>query len=716
MATTISAGQYKVNATTTVWSTKLERRGSYKANSVIKISGGTILNGVPYGIIAAGQKSGFEGYKKTFKDPAGCVINASLLHTTGNIKVGQTSLVVNTNAQMDVYVKTGATCTIWNSPQYRLSGQGTKKSGEKIHIYATVKASDGKTYGYIDTQLTKTIVLYPSGTTLASNLTKEAPKAAETTSSTTRAKKAMDNNTPTSATKPSQTMSDIVSSAVSTATTKVSEAITGGGNELTERLKQMSFNMIDTDAETMRSLANMKSVIGLPPLLPEAADPKYFKDLDYGRGFAEMFLANNCIFSILPCKVRYLPGYNQSDKMNFLNLVSSGVSDFAEDAGLRDASSKMGLSGQLFEAVPDYKTYIDTVNLLARTFAIYMGIGDLPCPGTNTSYKNANYSFYRRFSAATTGGTGFWGAVSDFISSAKENLVTKVINDDMYTHFYMTADGTSMSDSMTVSTVASSIEGLFNNGLSQLGKDIQFLMGGNLDDSFVTDLMKTAEGLGTSLSAIPGIGSTLGNMFMYGANYLRGGRLVFPQMLDDCTYDRSYTGSCRFISPSGDVESRFLNCMLPLCYLLPYVLPQMLSDNMYTYPFICKVDVPGQVHCDLAAMTGLRIQRGGPEGQSWTVDGLPFEIDVTFDITPLYSKLMVTNVLHPVLFMSNTALHEYMASMCGVNFTGNEVDIKLQVAAALFNPANIAKNHIDSLFRGYYDSGVANALRWVFNF
>lgn len=711
MATTIAAGTYKVNATATVWSTKLERRGSYYANSVIKISGGTILNGVPYGIIASGQTKGFEGYTRTFKNPTGCVINAGLLHTTGNVTMGQTSLVVNTNAQMDVWVKTGASCTVWNSPQYRLTAQGTKKSGEKIHIYATVKANDGKTYGYIDTRLTQTIVLYSSGTTLATNLTKTATaQPINRTTPSQQAKNSMSTGTSTMAT---QTTAPVVTDPTPPTTETIVE---NNGPSLAERVKQMQFNMIDVDAAEMRSLTNMKSVLGLPPLLPESADPKYINGIDYGRGFAEMFLMNNCIFSILPCKVKYLPGYSDNDKTDFLNLVSSGVSDFGDDAGIIDASNKMGLSGQLFEAVSDYSNYINTVNLLARVFAIYMGIGERTCPGTSTAYKNADYSFYRKFSGARGGGGGLWGTIKNFAGMAGEGLVTKAINDDMYTHFYMTSDGTSMSDSMSVSTVSSSIEGLFNNGLSQLGKDIQFLMGGSLDEGFVRELLDQGESFGSAVSGIPMVGPALGNMVMYGANYLRGGRLVFPQMLDDCTYDRSYTGSCRFISPSGDVEARFLNCMLPLCFLLPYVLPQMLSDNMYTYPFICKVDVPGQVHCDLAAMTGLRIQRGGPEGQSWTMDGLPFEIDVTFDITPLYSKLMVTNTLHPILFMSNTALHEYMASMAGVSFTGDALDIKLKVAAALFNPANIATNNIGSLFRSYYDSGVANALRKVFNF
>lgn len=713
MAYVANAGRYKVNAVTTVYGAGLARRGSYSAGSIIEISGPLEVNATQYGIIGAGQTAGFEGYTPDFKDPAGCAVMASSLQA---LDASGNELQVNTAINMDVWVKTGATCTIWNSPQFKLAAQGSKSSGEQIHIYGTVRTSDGMTYGFIDPQLTKTVILYTVGTNMASNLTNVRagwPLAAppmtgtgkDVSTASGKAYQSLTSNPVTSAVEDRQNIEIAQATEKAyTNTTNVSKAA--------DRLRRLEFNMTTVDTQSLEVIENMHSVLGIPPLMTEAADPKYISGVDFGRSYSELFMMNNCVFSILPCKVRYLPGFSQDKKTQFFNTIGD-LANYGQDSNLM--SSANGLSGQLFEAVQDYDTYMNTVNLLARVFAIYLGIGDKQCPGTSSTYANANYQFYRRFNKAAAGGSLF-SSVGNFVSHAKNALIDKAINNDAYTHFYMTADGTSMSDSMTVQTCASSIEGLFNNGLSELGREIQFLMGGSLDEGFVNELLGVAEGLGSSMSSMGGIGSTLGNMFMYGANYLRGGRLVFPQMLDDCTYDRSYTGSCRFISPSGDAEARFMNCYLPLSFLLPYVLPQMMSDNMYTYPFVCKVDVPGQVHCDLAAMTGLRIQRGGPEGQSWTVDGLPFEIDVTFDITPLYSKLMVTTTDHPVLFLGNNALHEYMASMCGVDFTGDELSIKAQIAMALFNPVQVAKDRISSLFRSYYDSGIAEGLRKVFNF
>lgn len=135
---------------------------------------------------------------------------------------------------------------------------------------------------------------------------------------------------------------------------------------------------------------------------------------------------------------------------------------------------------------------------------------------------------------------------------------------------------------------------------------------------------------------------------------------------------------------------------------------------MYKYPFLCKVDAPGIMHSDLAAMTNLRVQRGGTDGTNWGIDGRAFEVDVSFDITPLYSKLMVTSSKHPILFMTNTALHEYLGSMVGVNFTGDNFEQKLQIAMSLLKGG--ITDTLTSSQRGYIDSGVANIIRKVMQF
>lgn len=421
-----------------------------------------------------------------------------------------------------------------------------------------------------------------------------------------------------------------------------------------------------------------------------------------------MYMMGSTVFSIQPMKVKYLPGFNDEERGWLVNTIASKVDNLGDDAGIESQ-----LTGQLFEGQPDYNDYINTVNMLARVMSIYLGIGDKTYPGSNTKYKNMDYSWYKLQdnSKDTENGGGIFGAIAAKLHGAVDKLVTSAINDDTYIHFYMTADGTGLSESLSVSTKSSSLESLFNNNLSSLAQEIQFLTGSESSIDYSSTLSSALSSIGNFTG---NFSTTLQNLVQYGANYLNGGRLVFPQMLDDCSYDRSYRGTCRFVSPSGDPEAIFLNCYLPTAYILPYVLPQMLSDNMYKYPFLARVNAHGLFHCDLAAITSLDIQRGGQDGSCWTADGLPFEIDVSFNITPLYSKLMVTSARHPILFLSNSALHEYLGAMCGVSFTGYQHDLKLSILETVLG--NQLTDTIPSMLRGYYSSGVAEWLRRLFNF
>jgi hypothetical protein len=345
--------------------------------------------------------------------------------------------------------------------------------------------------------------------------------------------------------------------------------------------------------------------------------------------------------------------------------------------------------------------------------AIYLGIGDKTYMNTSTKYRDMDYSWYKIQTGTAASSNGLFGAVAESAVHGVSSVFSSVINDDTYLHFYMTADGTSVNENLSVSTKQSGLESLFNNNFSELAQEIQFLAGG--DTGTGSTFQQAIEDATNSLSGVAdSMSTTVANIVRYGGNYLQGGRLVFPQMLDDCTYDRSYSGTCRFISASGDPEAIFLNCYLPLCYLLPYSLPQMLSDNMYRYPFLAKVNAKGLYHCDLAAITGMRIQRGGQDGTCWTADGLPFEVDVSFDVTPLYSKLMVTNSRHPILFLSNTALHEYLGAMCGISFEGNQLELKKDIIESL--GVNAITDTIPSMLRGFYSSAVANWLRKLFNY
>ena len=573
-------------------------------------------------------------------------------------------------------VNSGKSTVTYSGPSVYAPTVGSLGSDQTFTVYATAKSAEGGTYGAIDTGRTQWVMLKGSNGVLLTNFTETGTKT--------------DNEN---------------ASAVDTKTDSMAAL-----QDMIDNTATLAANTTFSD-ESLNGLHNMQYVIGIPPYITRAADPQYMKNSSpsnvFGRCYTEMYMMGNTVFSIQPLKVKYLPGFNDEQRGYFYNAIANAVDSLGDDDGIEGS-----LTGQLFEGVPDYQDYINTVNLLARTMAVYIGIGDKTYR-TGTKYKNMDYSWYkiRDNSHRTQGDGSLFATITSPIRWAADKLVTSAINDDTYMHFYMTADGTSINESMSVSTKSSSLESLFNNNLSSIAQEIQFLTGAESGIYFSNALADVVSSVGSTAGSFS---KTLGNLVMYGANYLNGGRLVFPQMLDDCNYDRSYSGSCRFVSPSGDPEAIFLNCYLPVAYLLPYVLPQMLSDNMYKYPFLARIDAHGLFHSDLAAITNLRIQRGGQDGTAWTNDGLPFEIDVSFDVTPLYSKLMVTSARHPILYLSNSALQEYLGAICGVSFTGDQFQLKLNILKTLFG--NYLTDTIPSMLRGYYSSTPAEWLRKFFNF
>ena len=62
----------------------------------------------------------------------------------------------------------------------------------------------------------------------------------------------------------------------------------------------------------------------------------------------------------------------------------------------------------------------------------------------------------------------------------------------------------------------------------------------------------------------------------------------------------------------------------------------------------------------------------GKEG-SWTIDGLPSEVDVDMTIKDLYNVLAMTSSDQPSQLLNNTMFLNFLASSCGVNI--NRPDI-----------------------------------------
>ena len=174
-------------------------------------------------------------------------------------------------------------------------------------------------------------------------------------------------------------------------------------------------------------------------------------------------------------------------------------------------------------------------------------------------------------------------------------------------------------------------------------------------------------------------------------------------------YEKTIKCELCFRSIYGDKRSIFKFVIVPCIHLLAMATPKQLSSNMYTYPFLVRAYQRGNINMDLAFMNSLEFSRGGSDGTCWTVDGLPTEVIATFNITPLYSNMMVTSASNPFLFLGNTAMMEYLGTMVGLDLKANNLAAKSQIAK------NVISNAIfdipTNLARGIVDTKIMNEIR-----
>lgn len=409
---------------------------------------------------------------------------------------------------------------------------------------------------------------------------------------------------------------------------------------------------------------------GAPPRYTSQVDPYYSdnKDISAGRALSNTWYSNPAILSLCPGTVDYLPGFTSKKKNKFFHQIK----DSMLNAGLSMKGGK-NVNGKLYGFKTTYAEFVNVVNLLARTVADMLGIGDVNniIRGTAVPLNKFDYGYYTNPTNAK-GSHDERGMFREFIDSATADWEGK-----SYVHFFLNnANGANVNETISTSSGGSMLENYFGESseISALANNMQFLFGGALTKEADSDIKRI-------LDEASDMNSFLGGLGEIAHDYLKGGRLVFPKIITGMQYDKSFTAEMTFNSLYGDKRSIFKYVYLPALHLLALATPKQLSDSMYTYPFLIRAFCSGSFNSDLAYISGLEFTRG--EGTHWTVDGLPTQITARITITPLYSNLMVTSTKNPLLYMQNTALLEYLGTMCGLDLKLSNFGLKLDLAKQL---------------------------------
>lgn len=411
--------------------------------------------------------------------------------------------------------------------------------------------------------------------------------------------------------------------------------------------------------------SNLNGIFGIPyQFLPDT--DRRLNGTDVGRKYTEKILARLPLLFITPGKQVFMKDFSKGDKGAVLNYLMSGSKD-------DDVSELISNKGRYYSFAFDYDTYYCYVNAMCQSVAYYMGIANKKVSiGGNKPEKIGSFNWSKAVSSEYK---SYW--------SAKENVI-----------FYldgMVQVSESFGNSTTESSLASTI-----NGYSDTANEIQFLLGG--DDSVVSKMLNSTkdavDSIGNSLSGVIGNfgGGLLQSLSNSGVNsVLQGGKIVFPEIWQDSTYDRSYSLDIKLRSPDHDSLSIYLNIIVPYLHLVALCLPRSIEDdpNAYTSPFLVKAFCKGMFNVDMGMITSMSVTKGAE--CCWNDDGLPTQIDISLEIKDLYSSLYMTGFANAFdgilnnaraikLITANTAMMDYLANMAGLNLAQMEIGRRIGLA------------------------------------
>lgn len=493
-------------------------------------------------------------------------------------------------------------------------------------------------------------------------------------------------------------------------------------------LKSDKDTTFEMNASFQDAIADFTNAFGSPFLYSNDTDPCYYfdnKDLDsskpaVGHTMLSTIYSSPAIFSICPGKVSYLPNLVSKDKKSTMAVIADKFKEVGMDA-MGSIGAELGSDGsigdggafakQLYAFAPDYNDYINRLNVMARISALFMGIGDKKTPwNTEQSYRNADYAFYTTGRRGTNESKPKSNALNNFlwqISTYFENGIDTT--SDTYIHFFLTADGSAVEQDFTTDNARIDLlDGLQGSEMQNKVKQISFLFNGAMSNSDTWNMIESdLQGLSDSIN---GASDTIGSLMNMVKGWAQGGKMLIPDMIDEVAYNSSVTCHLNFRSLYGDPESVFLNVNLPCLALLCFVLPKQMAENMYGYPYVCRCFQRGYYNSDLCFISNLSFRRGGDSESSWTEKGLATEVEATFTITPLYAALMGGSARNPFLFMSNTALIEYLGNMCGLDLKVDQIELKTALISNLLAdnfipdiPNSLARGTAD-YFRGKLDN------------
>ena len=447
-------------------------------------------------------------------------------------------------------------------------------------------------------------------------------------------------------------------------------------------------------------------LFGLPYQFTPETDPRYETISPLvGREFAEKFFMDGCIAYIIPGKANFLPGAkrNSAKRNSATALIGLSSDDLSSLKKLGEKKDSL----RFYDFQEDYTSYINYVNLMCRTVAGFLEIRDqiqiTQKDGTTRklSPQNMDWKDYRWTQDTYIHGvtntlshlkkyvtdsvTSVFRNVSGLQSttSASTNRVNINLSDSdngdevnlnqigqtqNYIPFYIDpsiSGNESASNSTNETTVSQKLREVHSQ-MNEYG----FLLNSASAGTVFENLGDKADSLWGSLtegiSGFGNFGNIMGKFFDGAKQVITGENIVIPKIYDSSEYGKSYNVTVHLRTPYGDKLSVFMDIIVPMLHLMALALPKQSTANTYGSPFLIKMYIPGTTTCNLGIISSIQISKN-PDGEAWSVDGLPTAVDVELTIEDLYSSLYMSSTTQPVLFAQNSSLIEYLGTISGMN-------------------------------------------------
>ncbi len=448
-----------------------------------------------------------------------------------------------------------------------------------------------------------------------------------------------------------------------------------------------------------------------------------------GRKFIQNIILDAPVITILPGKADYLPGKSDDAKVSWTNAFIKAANGDMGDLKAVSSEDSKGKT-KFYDFKTDYMEYMRYVNILCRTCATLLELDkeEYIINGKKANFLHYDWKDYRWngepyqsttkqvftagakaaksiFEKTVSAGSEFvgnaWGFITgdskkskkkeiditdstDKMTDEEKDTLEDLFRNVHFVQFYVDPESSSVSESISNTSQPSSIKGMLDSATSAV-REVAFMansgggaetlqklqsMGTNMLDSLAQTLNENG-----GESEVKGI---LARILSVGSNIVSGEAVSMPDIYSGSSYTKSYQFTVHLKAIYGDKYSYYMDVLVPLMHLLALGLPKGTSANTFNSPFLVKAYMGSVFVCNLGLVTDISINKMSTT-ESWNVDGLCTEMDVTLGIADLYSDLAMTPSNDPVMFVNNTSLVEYLAISCGLNLIESQFTTKMSL-------------------------------------